>query len=429
MSRSDLDEICKAPPPAFGHPILKYFGFHPQYTNLNNGSFGSVPIPVRAECDRLGREIECNPDLFYRSTHYDLQAQVRGLIAPLIGAQAEECVLVPNASHGVNTVLRNIEWEKGDIIVEFSTTYDGVSRAIQYLADTPPYPSVSTLTVTYPTTHSDIISAFRAHVNGVVASLRPGKKAVAVIDSIVSNPGVFQPWQELVKICKTAGILSIVDAAHSIGQELNINLGEAQPDFWISNCHKWLFSQRGCAVLYVPKRNQHLIRSSIPTPHAYASPGSPPTFIEQFDWNGTADFVPFYSVVYALRFRAWLGGEEKINEYCHKLAIDGGKRLAEVLGTRVMDPDGSLTLNMVNVELPLSGSIQWTRELDMKMEEKLLKDHNVYAAHFYHNGRWWTRCSAQVYNEISDFEVLGEAFLRLCADIQHEFVMMKGAKL
>ncbi len=117
-----------------------------------------------------------------------------------------------------------------------STTYDGVSRAVQYLADTPPYPSVSTLTITYPTTHADIISAFRTHVKGVVASLPPGKKAVAVIDSIVSNPGVFQPWQELVNICKAAGILSIVDAAHSIGQELNINLGETQPDFWISVC-------------------------------------------------------------------------------------------------------------------------------------------------------------------------------------------------
>ncbi len=54
-----------------------------------------------------------------------------------------------------------------------------------------------------------------------------------------------------------------------------------------------------------------------------------------------------HAVITALRFRSWLGGEEKINEYCHKLAIAGGKRLAEVLGTRVMDPDGSLTLNMV----------------------------------------------------------------------------------
>ena len=57
----------------------------------------------------------------------------------------------------------------------------------------------------------------------------------------------------------------------------------------------------------------------------------------------------------ALEFREWMGGEEKINAYCHDLAIKGGKRLAEVLGTRVMDPEGDLTLNMVR--LPIFSSV------------------------------------------------------------------------
>jgi hypothetical protein len=48
-----------------------------------------------------------------------------------------------------------------------------------------------------------------------------------------------------------------------------------------------------------------------------------------------------------LRFREWIGGEEKINEYCHDLALKGGKRLAEILGTRLLDSTGEFTLNMV----------------------------------------------------------------------------------
>ena len=42
------------------------------------------------------------------------------------------------------------------------------------------------------------------------------------------------PWKELVKICKEEGIWSVIDAAHSIGQEQNIDLTEAAPDFWTS---------------------------------------------------------------------------------------------------------------------------------------------------------------------------------------------------
>jgi hercynylcysteine S-oxide lyase len=51
----------------------------------------------------------------------------------------------------------------------------------------------------------------------------------------------------------------------------------------------------------------------------------------------------------ALEFRNWIGGETKINEYCHSTALEGGKRLAEVLGTRVLDPEGDLTANMVRI--------------------------------------------------------------------------------
>ncbi len=85
--------------------------------------------------------------------------------------------------------------------------------------------------------------------------------------------------------------------------------------------------------------------------------------------TGTADFIPYLSVKpgtftalpqsnlhllterwkkSALEFREWLGGEDAINTYCHKLAVDGGNRLAEVLGTKVMDDSGELTLNMVH---------------------------------------------------------------------------------
>ena len=49
----------------------------------------------------------------------------------------------------------------------------------------------------------------------------------------------------------------------------------------------------------------------------------------------------------ALEFRNWLGGEAKINAYCHDMAVKGGRRLAEIFGTRVMDPEGDLTVNMV----------------------------------------------------------------------------------
>jgi selenocysteine lyase/cysteine desulfurase len=51
---------------------------------------------------------------------------------------------------------------------------------------------------------------------------------------VVSNPGVLLPWKEMVAICKDEGIWSVIDAAHSIGQEVGVNLKESAPDFWVS---------------------------------------------------------------------------------------------------------------------------------------------------------------------------------------------------
>jgi len=332
---------------------------------------------------------------------------------------------------------------------------------MQYLADRSeqPRPEAHDIQYTFPMSHTEILDRFRSRIREIKqqhpdsifsyayseqdASTAFGKgknKFVAVIDAVTANPGVLMPWQEMVRICREEAVYSVVDAAHSIGQEMNINLGKADPDFWVSNCHKWLYAKRGCAALYVPKRNQYLIKSSIPTSHAYISPTDPrplpsgvegTDFVGQHEWTGTTDFVPFLSIKPALDFRKWLGGESVINDYCHKLALDGGKKLAKVMGTKVMDEDGALTLNMVNVLLPLpvesvEGEVyskDVLRTINTQLREELLLKWNTYTAHYFHAGGWWCRCSAQVWNEISDFDYLGEALNAVCKDIKESILV------
>ncbi|OCH92527.1 PLP-dependent transferase [Obba rivulosa] len=444
------------PPPPFGHALKGFWAFDPEYVNLNHGSYGSLPLPVMFACSELGMLAERNPDKFHRITYMPLLEESRRLVAELVGAATDEIVLVPNTTHGLNTVLRNFEWREGDVVIGASTTYGAISHTLQYLADRSeqPRPELHSIEYTFPMTHAEIMDRFRSRLREVKkqypntafgyaysegdanAAFKEGKnKFVAVIDSITANPGALMPWQEMVKICREEGVYSVIDAAHSIGQEMNINLGSADPDFWVSNCHKWLYAKRGCAALYVSKRNQYLIKSSIPTSNEYVSPRDPrplppgvegTNFVVQHEWTGTMDFIPSLSIKAALDFRKWLGGESVINEYCHKLAIDGGKKLAEVMGTKVMDETGALTLNMVNVLLPLpvqsrEGEVyskDTLRAINDQLMEKLLLKWNTYAAHYFHAGGWWCRCSAQVWNEISDFEYLGKAFTAVCEEIK-----------
>jgi hercynylcysteine S-oxide lyase len=77
-----------------------------------------MPIPVSEACKAIGDEIEANPDRFIRLDYKARWIHCRERIADLVGAEVDECVLVPNATHGINTVLRNIDWKKGDVIIK-----------------------------------------------------------------------------------------------------------------------------------------------------------------------------------------------------------------------------------------------------------------------------------------------------------------------
>ncbi|KAJ4479393.1 pyridoxal phosphate-dependent transferase [Lentinula aciculospora] len=409
------------------------FSFDPEYINMNHGSYGSLPSPVAEAIKPYYALAEANPDLFHRFTSIDLIRNVRERMAKFIGAaHAEEVVFVPNASHGLNTILRDFTWNEGDIICSCNTSYKSISTTAQYISDIPPHPENAQFSILFPTSHTKIIQDWRAYLQSLnetraqsARELGRRPKIVAIIDSIISVPGALLPWKEMVKICKEEDVWSVVDGAHSIGQEPDLNLAEADPDFWVTNCHKWLYAKRSCALLYVPKRNQHIIKASFPTSHAYISPEKRDVlnFVEQFEWNGTIDFVPYISASCALDFRAWLGGEHVINAYCHRIALEGGKRLAQILGTEIIDEgqDFQFTLNMVNVAVPFPPTMSSDFEIDMAFRRKLLIKKKIYPAFFYHNGKWWTRCSAQVWSQVEDFEFLGEAILEACKEIVREF--------
>ncbi|KAK0432660.1 hypothetical protein EV421DRAFT_1495608 [Armillaria borealis] len=190
------------------------------------GSYGSLPRPVGAWCSALSDKIESNPDLFMRFTYQSMPIAVREKVASFIGV-SDEVVLVLNASHGVNTVLKNFIWEAGDVIVTCDTAYGSISRTAQYISDVPPHPKVAQFTILFPTTKEDIISRWRGHLQSVRERTGKNVKIVAVVDAIISNPGVL-PWEVMTDICREFDVWS---AAHAIGQQARIQLDQVKPDF------------------------------------------------------------------------------------------------------------------------------------------------------------------------------------------------------
>ncbi|KAI0551237.1 pyridoxal phosphate-dependent transferase [Xylaria curta] len=412
--------------PLFGRRMLQYFEFNPEHRYLNHGSFGAAPRDIRNHMKHHQDLCEATPDSYIRYEYPIILDESRAAMAKFINAPTDTIVFVSNATTGVNAVLRSIVWDDDgkDEILYFSTVYGGCAKVIDYVVDSS-LGKVSSrpINITYPCEDEDIVRAFHAAVDSATSA---GKRAkICLFDVVSSLPGVCFPFEAITKACRSAGILSLVDGAQGVGM-VNIDLENLDPDFFVSNCHKWLFVPRSCAVFYVPLRNQHMITSSIPTSHGYVPkfgtrfnplpPSSKSAFVNNFEFVGTVDSSPFICVQEAINWRERiLGGEAKIMQYTHALAQEGGRVVSSILGTEVLD-NKSRTMSrcaMTNVALPIDVELATISTQDWMMRT-MVKEYKTFVALIIHAGRLWARLSAQVYLDIDDFEWAGHMLLELC---------------
>lgn len=106
-------------------------------------------------------------------------------------------------------------------------------------------------------------------------------------------------------------------------------------------------------------------------------------------------------------------------KYNHELAVKGGKVASEILGTEVMEnAEKTLTTAMVNVRIPLKNPNITDDEVVQAFIDKLLYEHDCMAPVYKHNNLWYTRFSAQVYNDLSDFKYVAKAILSVCKELE-----------
>ncbi|KAI9757433.1 MAG: hypothetical protein M4579_003449 [Chaenotheca gracillima] len=425
---------------AFGRDMRKQFLFDPAYLNLNHGSFGTYPRPIRDTLRSYQDKAESRPDRFIRYEYPKQLDKSREALAKILHAPVEELVLMPNATTGINTVLRGLVYKPGDHILYFNTTYGACGKTVEYIAETTQAKSVR-LDLEYPLEDDEVIQRTRDAIREVKQA--GGQVRVALLDTIISMPGLRVPFERLVELCREEGVLSLVDGAHGAGH-IELDLAKLDADFFVSNCHKWLFVPRGSAVFHVPLRNQSLVRSSLPTSHGWhPAPGTTNArkifsaipqvpgksdFINEFEFIGTLDNSPYLCIPEAIAFREQAcGGEAAIREYCFDLAKKGGKLVAEALGTEVLDnktetltrcclvnvrlPFVAMTpstptpeVGMLGGKLPIAGiDIKYADTVVGWMQRAMADDGSTFIAIFFHNGSWYARLSAQVYLTIDDF--------------------------
>ncbi|KAK4941821.1 hypothetical protein LTR10_018297 [Elasticomyces elasticus] len=419
---------------AFGE---KHFMFKPGYIT---GSYGAYPRQVRDALRSVQDEIQAAPDGFVRFVYPERLKVVRHLLADFLRADVDEVVIVPNATIGLNAVLRNLVFKPGDRVAYVKGIYGAIEKTVDYLAETTPVASVCIEFDLIADDDEKLLRCFRSTLDRYKNQVK-----VAIFDTVMSMPGLRMPFERLAQTCKDYGVLSVIDAAHGIGL-IDLDLRSLEADFLVTNCHKWLFVPHTCAVLYVARRNQHLMRSSIPTSHgfqplpdivrekqyisAYEASESTNPFVYQFEYTGTIDNGPPLCVPSALEFRKTVcGGERHVRDYCQLLARDGEALAVKLFGTEALRISESKRVAFANVRLPLQfsskvddGTLSCIPIADAGLVLNLLlrrlrDDYDTFVNIAFVSGSLWARFSAMIYLELEDFEYGATALKALCTRV------------
>ncbi|MDH3942743.1 MAG: aminotransferase class V-fold PLP-dependent enzyme [Anaerolineae bacterium] len=378
-------------------PSLKdQFLLDPDVTFLNHGSFGAVPLPVFQVYQEWQRELERQPVEFLYRREPELMASARRTLADFVNCHPDHIVYYPNATTALNAVIRSLPLSPGDQIL----TIDHEYGAMQY-----------TLSAVVEARHAVLVEhpiplplpSSPEIIESLWSAVTPRTRAI-FISHITSPTALLLPIEEIIRRARGAGILTIIDGAHGVGQ-LPLDISALDPDFYTSNCHKWLCAPKGAAFLYARQELHSMLKPLVISWGYQPLESRANRFLDLHEWHGTRDISAYLSVPAAIQFQEendW----EAVRSQCHTLALDTRARIDALTGFPAICPADSF-VQMFACFLP---------DLDPHQLKRDLYDrYRIEVPIQVWSGKPLLRVSFQAYNDQADADKLLSALEELLA--------------
>ncbi|HXI68840.1 MAG TPA: aminotransferase class V-fold PLP-dependent enzyme [Verrucomicrobiae bacterium] len=381
----------------------------PQITFLNHGSFGACPRAVLKFQQELQGRLERQPVQFMVRDLEPLLDQARGALARFVNASPDDLVLVPNATAGVNTVLRSLRFKRGDELLVTNHEYNASRNALNFAAEQCGA-HVVVASVPFPLKSAD-------EITGAILQCVTSRTRLALLDHVTSQTGLILPVERLVRELSKQGVQTLVDGAHAPGM-VPLDLKELGATYYTGNCHKWLCAPKTAAFLHVQCDQQKSIRPLAISHGANSTRTDRSRFQVEFSWTGTGDPTAYLSVPTAINYMGALlpGGWPEIRRRNHALAMAARKTICDALEIALPCPDeliGSLAAIPLT-DAPARPRPQSPLFLDA-LQDTLLREHGfeVPVIPWPTRPKRLLRVSAQLYNSLPQYERLAKAMKQI----------------
>jgi len=373
---------------------------------LNHGSFGACPHEILEHQNKLREDLESDPVNFFDVKAKKLWAEAIEIFSDFINADKGGLVFVPNATSGVNTVLRSLDLQDGDEIIVLDHTYQACWNAVDFVTKRSGAKTVIAR-LPYPIESPE-------HVTQTILNHVTEKTKLALIDTVTSPTGIRLPFEEIVKQLQSKGIDVLLDAAHGPGI-VPLNLEKLQAAYVAGNAHKWLCTPKGAAFLHIREDKRNQIRP-LSISHGASVDGNIDEKIRlEFDWTGTQDITPWLCIPKSIEFISSLveGEWSEIMKQNTNLAIRARDILLDILDTPKLCPD-SMIVGLSAVVLP-EANIPITSVLEPDPLHTLLYEKykiQVPVFGWPHHNRRYLRTASYLYNSLEEYEYLAEVLAK-----------------
>jgi isopenicillin-N epimerase len=383
--------------------MKEHWQLDPGITFLNHGSFGATPRAILEKQSELRAQMEAEPVRFMVRELEPLLDASRARLAELLGASTDDLAFVPNATFGVNSVLRSLDLDKHDELLVTSHEYNASRNTLEYVAALAGAKVVA-VEVPFPIDSPDTVVAR-------VLERVTERTRLLLVDHITSQTALIFPLERLVAEMSARGIDTLVDGAHAPGM-LPLDLTRLGAAYYTGNLHKWVCAPKGAGFLHVRRNRRPSIRPAVISHGANAGRRDRSRFHLEFDWIGTLDPTPWICAGDSLDYLAGLleGGWSEIMRRNHELALRARDLLCARLGIPHPAPDEMLG-SMAAMPLPDGSADEAPSLYGDPLQDELLHRFNIEVpiVPWPHAPKRVLRVSAHLYNTIDQYGRLADA--------------------
>lgn len=365
----------------------------PDIIHLNHGSFGAVPTEVVRHQDALRAEADRNPvGWFPRIAEHVTEA--RTMVAPFVGARAEDSAFVPNASAAATVIFNSLRLDADDEILVTDHGYGAITMGAARLARRFGA-RVRAVHIPLFASADEVVELFRQAIGG--------RTRLIVVDQITSPTARGLPTAEITALAHDHGIRVLVDGAHAPGlipDAATVGGG----DWWFGNMHKWPCAPRGSALLVTQAPDRQELWPLID------SWGATEPYPGRFDTQGTIDATTYISTPTAIDFFEREYNWAHTRTAMRELADHGAQLIANAVQPYVAEEAyARLPMPVDSMRLiRLPDGLGKTREEADALRMTLFDRVGVETAFTSFEGRGYYRLSVHLYTEVSDFEAYVE---------------------